>query len=411
MSAAYDEGPTEARYDPEAETALLAACMHSKTARQQAKLHLSGPDFYLPQHERIWDAMMDLDRAGKGVDATTVHALVGMELGMPQVMIQVASHPGLPDNVADYASIVRGWSVRRAIGTAAQGLLQRAHDSRMNPAGLAAKAVSVFQGIRDSSDSDALSSVRSMRELMDQEDDTPEWVIPGLLERGDRLMLTGTEGAGKSALSRQLGIMAAAGLHPFDEGIIPPIKVAIIDCENKESQVRRQSRPLLTWLREHGTGSRNPLDHIMVDTCGRIDLTRDRDLSRIHQLLDAQQPDLVIIGPIYKTVPRALQTDDEAAPLLAALDTIMERGCALIIEAHAGHGASAGGGRVNVRDLRPRGSAALLGWPEFGLGLRAYPDGIADLAPWRGGRERRDWPPRLKRAAGNRWIPTMDGVV
>jgi RecA-family ATPase len=41
-------------------------------------------------------------------------------------------------------------------------------------------------------------------------------VIPGLLERRDRLMLTGEEGLGKSYLLRQIAVMAAAGLDPFD---------------------------------------------------------------------------------------------------------------------------------------------------------------------------------------------------
>lgn len=144
---------------------------------------------------------------------------------------------------------------------------------------------------------------------------------------------------------------------------------------------------------------------MMVDCLPRIDITRDKDLARIHQLLDAHQPDLVVIGPLYRLVPRALQTDDDAAPVLAALDTIRDRGAALMMEAHAGHALGKGG----VRDLRPRGSSSLLGWPEFGYGMRGIgSEGYADLVQWRGPREDREWPARLRRADGFRWLPHDD---
>jgi replicative DNA helicase len=65
--------------------------------------------------------------------------------------------------------------------------------------------------------------------------------------------------------------------------------------------------------------------------------------------------------------------------------------------------------RFGVRDLRPRGSSALLGWPEFGYGMRNIgTEGYADLVPWRGNREERDWPARLRRADGFRWLPHHD---
>ena len=55
-----------------------------------------------------------------------------------------------------------------------------------------------------------------------------------------------------------------------------------------------------------------------------------------------------------------------------------------------------------VRDVRPRGSSALLGWPEFGFGIRkdVSVDANAnafEFVAWRGAREQRDWPERLIR--------------
>lgn len=404
---AHEQAETQRQMaDRSAEEAFLNACLWSKNARREAKKHLLSSDLYWPAHEVIYEAMLTLDRHEKVVDVVTVQATIaGHPMGgLMQVLIQVTSSNALPDAVADYAAIIRQWALRRRLADAGARLTQRALAPSESPERLATEAVTMLTNLRDAgTDTTALT----LAELMDTPDteDTPVWVIPGLLESGDRLMMTGSEGAGKSALLRQLSIMPAAGVHPFTGGIMPPIKALIVDCENKPAQVRRQTRPLLDWLRANAPGSTNPMDRVLIDTPGRINILRDRDLSRIHQTIDAWAPDLVILGPIYRMSPKALNNDDDAAPFLAALDTITARGCAVILEAHAGHGKS-GTGRNEQRDLRPRGSSALLGWPEFGLGLRGLGGGLADLEPWRGGREERAWPTRMRRSPGNRWTET-----
>ncbi len=46
------------------------------------------------------------------------------------------------------------------------------------------------------------------------DDAEADWVIPALLRRGDRLLITAGEGDGKSVLCAQIAVCAAAGLHP-----------------------------------------------------------------------------------------------------------------------------------------------------------------------------------------------------
>lgn len=389
----------EQRSDPRTELAILAACFTTKTARTEARRHLTGTDFHDPRHERLWNTIHALDKTGSPVDHVTLLAAIKNDPPVVALLPELVTAIADPDEIPTYAAIVREWSVKRKIEYAAKVVINEA--SKTTDATWPAKVVSRFTAIRDGSAIDDLAAL-TLAELLEQEDDTPEWLIPGLLERRDRLILTGEEGLGKSHLMRQLGIYAAAGLHPFDlTKRITPIKVAIIDNENSWTQVRRKARPMVEYA-ERLTGDSAVRDRVVVDCVGRMDITRDRDLSRIHQLLDTQFPDLVIIGPLYRLTPRALQTDDEASPVLAALDTIRERGCALLTEAHAGHAQGAGG----VRDMRPRGSSALMGWPEFGYGLRSIgTEGYADLVPWRGNREERDWPTRLRRGEGFRWTP------
>jgi replicative DNA helicase len=389
------------RHDHNAETAVLAACLISKTARIAARRHITGADFYDPRHETIWEACARLDRHDKTVDPVTLLAVLkgdrATEL-LPDLVTAVA----LPDSVGEHAEIVRGWAIRRRIETEAISVQQQAMNPDLHAAGYAASVANRFAAIRDSGIDEEVAA-RTLSELLAETDDEPDWLIPGLLERRDRLMLTGEEGLGKSHLLRQIALLAAAGLDPWDASVrFAPIKAAIIDCENTWAQVRRKVRPAAEFAARYG---QDPADRVLIECSSRMDITRDKDLARIHHVLDAQQPDLVVIGPLYRLVPRALQTDDDAAPVLAALDTIRDRGIALLIEAHAGHSIGKGG----VRDLRPRGSSALLGWPEFGMGMRGIgTEGYADLVPWRGNREERDWPQRLRKADGHRWIPHLN---
>ena len=91
--------------------------------------------------------------------------------------------------------------------------------------------------------------------------------------------------------------------------------------------------------------------------------------------------------------------------VLAALDTLRDKGLAMIIEAHAGHSKDAN----QNRELRPRGSSALMGWPEFGFGLARDPnmEGRVVLQRWRGDREERSWPDALDRGGAWPWVDAM----
>jgi replicative DNA helicase len=110
------------------------------------------------------------------------------------------------------------------------------------------------------------------------------------------------------------------------------------------------------------------------------------------------QPDILIIGPLYKLMNDNPNDEATARACTVALDLIRTRGqCALLLEAHAGHGNSA----MTDRPVRPTGSSLWLRWPEFGMGLRRAKTDDADefrrveLIPWRGARGERDWPLEL----------------
>jgi replicative DNA helicase len=383
-------------FDPDAEAAVLSCCLHSQTARAKAREHLGRQDFFRPVNEFIWVTMEELDATDTPVDPVSVMSALAGNRGAIEAMPDITAHQAIPDNVSAYAETVRQWAVRRRLDDLASRVRQLALDPSHDPYLLTSTAVTRFTELRDTGLGTEVQS-RLLADLLAEVDEPYDWVINGLMERRDRLVLTGQEGLGKSFLARQVGIFAAAGLHPFTLERIDPVRVQILDYENSWKQIKRGSRRLYDFADRHGTDLRR---NIHVASLKRIDITRDRDLSMIHREVDVAQPDVIVVGPLYRLTGRAIQTDDEAAPVLAALDTLRDRGCSLIIEAHAGHGRENGeGGRPGERDLRPRGSSALLGWPEFGYGMRRIGEtNKVRLVPWRGDREERGWPQFLRRA-------------
>ncbi|QAB17504.1 hypothetical protein Leucomu_05825 [Leucobacter muris] len=312
----------------------------------------------------------------------------------------------------DYARAVRSAALRRVAREVAEYLSEESQDGGIDASDVLTTAKNRLDSAIDGATSGKIK-VKTLREVLDG-NDTYDWVIPDLLERQDRLILTGGEGAGKTTLARQLCIMSAAGLHPFRReveikngrevrtpSLMQPARVLVIDAENTERQWRRMVRYISRRARE--LGPVDPAEEVMIATGHRINVTRGSHLSEIHRLIDQHRPDLLYIGPLYKITHGAITNEDDAAPVLEALDSLRERGVALLMEAHAAKGSGEG-----TRNLRPRGSGALMGWPEFGFGLDRNPgDPVAELVAWRGQRDpNRMWPKMLRQ--GDDWPWEMD---
>jgi len=240
-------------------------------------------------------------------------------------------------------------------------------------------------------------------DFLDASDAPPDWVLPGLLERGDRLILTGFEGLGKSQLIRQLAICAAAGVHPFEPSYssdYPGANVLLIDCENSEAQSRRKLRPIATTIKELGRQIPRGGMRLLHRPEG-IDLTREDDIAWLHERVTAHKPDVLFLGPFYRLHNANMNDEQVARSVVAVLDHIRAiSNCALVTEAHAGHGEAG-----KSRAVRPTGSSLLLRWPEFGYGLApntsSEPDDKGrcrhvDVIAWRGPRDERDWPTQLQ---------------
>jgi hypothetical protein len=279
--------------------------------------------------------------------------------------------------------------------TVMAGALEAAEHARADNLPAAVGAIEAFIAPEDTSSHGITHTL--LGDFLASDEPDHDWVIPGLLERTDRILLTGPEGGGKSTLLRQVAVQAAAGIHPFTHQEMTPLRVLLLDLENSERQIRRALRPL--HLTAGGTADDNLT--VAVHPQG-LDLNDPTDVATLTHLIATVQPELVVGGPIYKLVGGDPTEEQPAKAAAMTLDRLrVAYGFALALETHQPHGSG------SDRPERPYGASLWKRWPEFGLHISEA--GL--LRHWRGARDERDWPAALVRGGDWPWSMEVSSAV
>ena len=243
-------------------------------------------------------------------------------------------------------------------------------------------------------------------EVMSIEDTARPFVIPHTLRQGEVMLMTGEEGSGKSMLLSQIGLGAAMGISTLSitNDIHDPVRVYVMDVENEDIQIRDNMRKVYPFLHDQ-----RPDVHPDIEFTAHkfADLTNPRDKRKvINEAIDFN-PDLVIMGTVYKLAPT---TDHEVAfnSVMTTVRSITHKtGAAFIVEHHAGNGFQG-----DWENFRPYGSSMWRRWPNFGVGLVRRKDTpkIAELVRWRGERARgRVWPAGVRESRFTTpWTPISE---
>lgn len=404
-------------HDIGAEQALLGSALLAPEMVAPALLAVPVDAWWRPMHATIAGVLADRIRRSKPVDMqlilTDLLAKTGFGAETGPYLVTLIERAWNPDHAEDYAARIQHCAGRRNLTAAADRLQQRLDTSWANGDGEPiARFTSELREACDAAEAadagvDVGVESPALTELLNGSDEY-NWLVPGLLERAERIIITGGEGLGKSYLVSQFAVCLAAGLHPFTGQKLgssaPKLRVLVIDCENGVSQSRRRFRSITKRLGNEGNWRDNM--RLEIRPAG-LDLL-GRDASWLEQRVAANRPDLLVCGPLYRLHYANMNDELAARQLVAVLDGLRTRyGCAVITEAHAGHERDASG----MRRLRPTGSSLFLRWPEFGYGLTAAKGTdderphLVDVVAWRGSREERQWPKQLKHGSFLPWEP------
>jgi hypothetical protein len=259
------------------------------------------------------------------------------------------------------------------------------------------KARRLLDGLAALTDKKNPGRLTTWAELVSESDEEYRWLIPGVLEEQERVMIVAAEGVGKTMLARQVAICCAAGVHPFTYSRIPPVRTLLVDLENPERIIRRTARRIVDAVKQNWPERETASAHLWIKPDG-INVLNPADRSRLENIIEESRPQLLVLGPLYKAFvdPGGRSAEAVAIEVATYLDHLRANfGVALWLEHHAPLGNALSG-----RDLRPMGSSVWMRWPEFGYALA--PDASAatleyQVKQWRGPRDMREWPERLRR--------------
>lgn len=420
-----DYTPPQFTYDLLAERSLVKIAVEGDPLALQLCRDLAGA-FWSRQHAELVAVLIGMFADGQHVDPVTVMGQIvaqGKVAKLPGPWLATIIHgPGDHAGVVAYADQVREMHGRRRLRDITQRSLQRLESGWATGDDLAVRGALVeFRAACDELETsmvapEADAGPLSMAEFLDGPTEE-DWLVPGLLERGERMILTGGEGLGKSVACSQIGATMAGSVHPFSGSVLGRgdrgIRVTVLDCENSAVQSRRRYLRIIRQVDKirmsAGLSRVDWKSQMFIEIRPEgMNLLDTRHVAHLEHVVASSSPDLMVIGPLYK-IFNADPSDEPAVRQVAAvLDGLRTRHhFALLIEAHPGKGEGADG----ARRMSPIGSSLWQRWPEYGFGLRRAKGAkqrraeLVDVVSWRGSREERSWPEQLRHGSRLPWEP------
>lgn len=385
--------------DPVAELAIVGSMAVWPVNVPMILQALDAGDFYTPKCQRIFMAIKTLHESGQGIETSGILNEL-RKLGENDWSVLTTAQGNAERNVTSALSVVAQMALRRRLQLEGLELQKAAADFTADPfdaletARTSLAAIDTPLGIREPDD-------EHWDDFLDRASATPTpWVLKGLLREGWRTVIVAGEGMGKTWLLRQFAVCAAYGIEPLRFGLDRPVRTLLIDLENPEDHLHESLDTLIRRAKLHSKES-SPTRRLWRRP-GGIDLRKRADRAEIETLLTRRRPELVVLGPLYKSY-RASGSDTSwelaAREVQSVLDDWRARfGISLLIEDHA---PGAAGGR---RDIRPYGSSLWLRWPEIGIALtQTNNPNQLDVSRWRGDRMTNDWPTSIVRGTPWPW--------
>lgn len=196
----------------------------------------------------------------------------------------------------------------------------------------------------------------SLRTLMETEYPRAPSIIGGdLLDKGERLLVTGEQKVGKSFLAYQIALCAAGGYSflGFPTENCRPRKVLIINAEVRKPRLQqrfsKQLQPYEDFVKDN--------IHIIFPSA-QIKIDDTTTQKAVSNFVNDNDIDLVIFDPLANLIQEDENTSQGMGHVTAGLDAIISStGCAVILVHH--HNKAAANAAIGHR---VRGHSSLAGW-------------------------------------------------
>lgn len=381
---------------------MIGAMLLSREVIAGVRRTLSPSDFYTPNHALAFTAICALYEQATTADPVTVAAELKALKGAPTAVELHSLTINVPalSSASRYAQIVR----RAAAGRHGLGFASEYTEAIYGGADPYAATDELAAKLDEIDRAGALPhGFSTYAEFMDGPEADSPVLIPGrfpdsaaFMYEDTRLVVTSTEGGGKSTWLRVLAWSKAMGVHPWWPGLkIEPANVVILDLENPRRELRTTGHLLRHRLRSLSAD----YDESRVLLWRRPQGANIRDRvvrSQLERILAETRPKLVVGGPVYKMARKTHGEGwDEAADATHEIldDLRIRYGFGLVLEAHATLGKDAKG----KRDLRIFGGERWLAWPDVCRGLRPDNGRLVPEFAGRGDRGTYEWPSYFRR--------------
>src|SRR5690625_2354444 len=198
------------------EQLTIASCLRNPDAIPLVRSKADPHDFTHPRDEYVFAAILELHKCRAPVEPFTVTDMATQKgaTGLKRAdLISWMGQVSSGHSATYYAEEVRQAATTRRLNALTQRFQQEINDPQMQTSDAMQRMMQGLEEIRDNSISSGLLA-KSLGEILATPDSPEDWIIPNLLEKGDRLSVTGQEGMGITVWLRLLGITAAAGIHP-----------------------------------------------------------------------------------------------------------------------------------------------------------------------------------------------------
>lgn len=412
----------------EAEKAVLATVLQAPRSLAEVRLILTAADFYQPAHGLLFDTMVELaeSRTLDPVLLSSTLASRGLAVrnNTTVLIAELVSDPSVvPDNVGFHANRVRELSrVRRFKEVFSRGMqaveeIERGYWQEAKQRHRGGQLVDLdrlqttvagilLQGellVDEKLEDMSIRGLSSFAEFLATPDSPQDWLVPDLLEKQDVWMLLAGEGMGKSWLSRQMVLTLGAGIHPLRwDRRIEPVRSLLIDLENADSMVRRQSRGVHSKALQLGDyEALNANTHIWRRQEG-LNLRLKPDQLMLEAVIDRVRPKFVAMGSLYNAFRKGNDDWETAAEdVKEVCNRLRARyGFTWWLEHHMPKGDG------KDRPQTPYGSSVWQRWVTHGYTMDRVEKNLWQLVPFRGDRDQRDGiPAGLERGGEFPWSP------